>query len=624
MTGWRFSLGALPAPGEGTRFRVWAPRAERVEVKVVEPEARTVELAREGEEGYFSGTVDGVGAGALYFLRLHRGDGEVVERPDPASRHQSQGVHGPSQVVGRDHPWKAEGWRGLALAEHVFYELHVGTFTEEGTFEAAIGHLDELVRLGVTAIELMPVAQFPGERNWGYDGVLPYAVQDSYGGPGGLRRLVDAAHRKGLAVILDVVYNHVGPEGNVLADFAPYFTGRYATPWGDAINFDGPDSDAVRRFFVENAVHWVSEYRIDGLRCDAVHAIVDNSERPFLEELAAAVHEQGEHEGRRVHLFAESADNTLRFLRPPERGGAGFDGQWSDDFHHALHTVLTGEREGYYRDFGRLEQLAKVYREGFVYTGQRSAYRRRRHGVPAREVAARRFVVFAQNHDQTGNRARGERLAGLVDGERLKLAAGAVLLSPYLPLLFMGEEYGEERPFLYFVSHGDPELVEAVRRGRAEELAAFGWQGEVPDPQAEETFERSRLDRSAAARPEKAALRELHRELLRLRRDVPALARLSNDDLSASADEAAGVLHLLREAEDGGRAFAAFNFSRQPRRAAVLPAGRWRRLLDSAAERWAGPRAAAEAAEGETVESAGEAELDLAPSSFQLLVAEGE
>jgi maltooligosyltrehalose trehalohydrolase len=598
-----------------------------VEVKLLEAGERVVELASEGEEGYFCGTVEGVGPGALYLYRLHGEDGagvnDAVERPDPASRHQPRGVHGPSQVVGREHPWKAQRWSGLALAEHVFYELHVGTFTAEGTFEAAIGHLDELVRLGVTAIELMPVAQFPGERNWGYDGVLPYAVQDSYGGPAGLRRLVDAAHRKGLAVILDVVYNHLGPEGNVLSDFGPYFTDRYATPWGDAINVDGADSDAVRRFFVENAVHWVSEYRIDGLRCDAVHAIVDNSERPFLEELATAVHEQGEHEGRRVHLFAESADNTLRFLRPPERGGAGFDGQWSDDFHHALHTALTGERQGYYQDFGRLAQLAKAYCEGFVYTGQRSAYRRRRHGVPAREVAARRFVVFAQNHDQTGNRARGERLAELVDGERLKLAAGAVLLSPYLPLLFMGEEYGEERPFLYFVSHTDPELVAAVRRGRAEEFAAFGGQGEGPDPQAEETFERSRIDRSTAERPEKAALSELHRELLRLRREVPALARLANDDLAAGADETSGVLHLLRSG-DGGRAFAAFDFSPEPRRAAVLPAGRWRRLVDSAAERWAGPRAAGEAAEGGTVESAGEAELALAPWSFQLLVTEGE
>jgi maltooligosyltrehalose trehalohydrolase len=625
MTGWSSTLGAMPTAEGGTRFRVWAPRAERVEVRVLEPVEKVVELERESgpdREGHFSATVDDVAAGALYLYRLHRAGGEVVERPDPASRHQPRGVHGASQVVHPDHPWSAGDWRGLALDEHVLYEIHVGTFTAEGTFEAVIGHLDELVELGVTALELMPVAQFPGEWNWGYDGVFPFAVQASYGGPAGLRRLVDAAHRKGLAVVLDVVYNHLGPEGNVLADFGPYFTDRYRTPWGDAINYDGADSDAVRRFFVENAVHWISEYRLDGLRCDAVHAIVDNSERTFLEELVTAVHEEAEHQGRRVHLFAESANNTLAFLRTPEHGGAGFDGQWSDDFHHALHTLLTGEDAGYYRDFGRLEQLARAYREGFVYSGQYSPFRRRRHGVSGREVAARRFVVFAQNHDQTGNRAAGERLATLVDGERLKLAAGAVLLAPYVPLLFMGEEWGETRPFQYFVSHGDPELVAAVRLGRAEEFAAFADEGEVADPQDEATFTRSRLDRSLAARPEKAALRALYRELLRLRREVPALARLTNQVLTAGADEAARVLHLMREAEEG-RAFAVFNYGPDDRRPAVLATGRWRRLLDSSAARWGGPRVEAVAAEGEVLESAGEQPVALAPWSFQLFVEEG-
>ncbi|HUO86620.1 MAG TPA: malto-oligosyltrehalose trehalohydrolase [Thermoanaerobaculia bacterium] len=625
MTGWSFTLGAVPAPAGGTRFRVWAPRAERVEVSIVEPAPRVLELSGEGDgpgtEGFFSGTVDAVAPGALYLYRLHRGGGDLVERPDPASRHQPHGVHGPSQVVAPAHPWSADDWRGLALAEHVLYELHVGTFTAEGTFEAVIRHLDDLVDLGVTAIELMPVAQFPGERNWGYDGVFPYAVQASYGGPAGLRRLVDAAHRTRLAVILDVVYNHLGAEGNVLADYGPYFTDRYRTPWGEAINYDGADSDAVRHFFVENALHWLREYRLDGLRCDAVHAIVDNSERTFLEELAGAVHDEAAHQGRRVHLFAESANNTLAFLRSPEHGGAGFDAQWSDDFHHALHTLLTGEDAGYYRDFGRLEQLARAYREGFVYSGQYSPFRRRRHGVSGREVAARRFVVFAQNHDQTGNRAGGERLATLVDGERLKLAAGALLLAPYVPLLFMGEEWGEESPFQYFVSHGDRDLVAAVRRGRAEELAGFGGEGEVPDPQAEETFLRSRLDRSIAERPQKAALRALYRELLRLRREIPALARLANQVLAAGADEAERVLHVMREAE-GGRAFAVFNFAAEDRRPAVLPAGRWRRLLDSSARRWGGPREAIAAAEGEELESAGEEPVALSGWSFQLFVEE--
>ncbi|HEX2164537.1 MAG TPA: malto-oligosyltrehalose trehalohydrolase [Thermoanaerobaculia bacterium] len=620
-------MGALWAPGEGTRFRVWAPRAARVEVRLVAPEARVVELAaEEGEgperEGYFSRTVAGAGPGTLYLYRLHRADGEVVERPDPASRFQPRGVHGPSAVVARPEAARpGGGWRGRALDELVLYELHVGTFSEAGTFDGAIGHLDDLVDLGVTAVEVMPVAQFPGSRNWGYDGVLPFAVQDGYGGPEGLGRLVDAAHARGLAVVLDVVYNHLGPEGNVLGDFGPYFTDRYRTPWGDAINYDGGDSEPVRRLFVESAVRWVRELGVDGLRCDAVHAIVDESERPFLAELAAAVHAEGEALGRPVHLFAESADNTLRFLRPPEEGGAGFDAQWSDDFHHSLHALLTGERDGYYRDFGRLEQLARCYRDGWAYSGDWSPYRRRRHGVPARGIAAGRFVVCAQNHDQTGNRAHGDRLAALVDLERLKLAAGALLLSPGLPLLFMGEEWGEERPFLYFVSHGDAELVEAVRRGRAEEFAAFGQRDDVPDPQAEETFARSRLDRAAAARPEKAALRRLYRELLRLRREVPALARRTSEGLVAEADEETGVLRVSRG--DGGaaeRAFVALNFSGE-RRTTKLSAGRWRRRLDSAAARWAGPRAEEEAAEDATSDEG--AAVELAPWSFQLFLGQG-
>ncbi len=609
-----FHLGALPLPGGGTRFRVWAPFAERVEVKLPGAGGRVAPLAAEEggpprHAGYFSATLGDVGPGQRYVFRLHRDGGEVVERPDPASRHQPQGVHGPSAVVDpAAFPAPVGGWRGLPLADHVLYELHVGTFTAQGTFDAAIPHLAGLAELGVTAVEVMPLAQFPGGRNWGYDGVFPYAVQDTYGGPQGFARFVAAAHAAGLAVVLDVVYNHLGPEGNVLRDFGPYFTDRYATPWGDALNFDGPDSDPVRDFFVANAVAWVREQHVDGLRLDAVHAIVDASERPFLAELAAAVHAAAERQGREVHLFAESAVNTLRFLRPPGRGGCGFDAQWCDDFHHALHTVLTGEREGYYRDFGDLGQLARALRDGFVYQGEYSPYRRRRHGVDPGEISAERLVAFAQNHDQTGNRRRGERLAALVGFEELKLAAGALLLSPFLPLLFMGEEYGETAPFQYFVSHTDPELVAAVRRGRAAEFAAFGWRGEVPDPQAEATFAASRLDRGAASTPRGAALRALHRELLRLRREVPALA--AGAPVAAAADPAAGVVTLRRGA--GGEVFAALCFAPQPRRVA-LPAGRWHRLVDSAEERWAGPRP------GGSPDVAGPAEVEVAAHAFTLL-----
>jgi maltooligosyltrehalose trehalohydrolase len=334
----------------------------------------------------------------------------------------------------------------------------VGAYTKKGTFESIIPHLDELKKLGITAIELMPVAQFPGTRNWGYDGVYPYAVQNSYGGPEGFKRLVNACHGRGLALVLDVVYNHLGPEGNYLWDFGPYFTDRYKALWGFSINFDGPHSDDVRHYFIQNALYWVTEFHVDALRVDAVHAILDFSAEPFLEELASAVHDEAKRLNRRVYLIAESALNDTRVIRSREFGGYGLDAQWNDDFHHALHTVLTGERMGYYRDFGRLQDLAKALLEGFVYSGEYSPYRRRRHGNSSRDIPAHRFVVFSQNHDQVGNRMRGERLSELVCFERTKLAAGVMTLSPFIPLLFMGEEYGETAPFQYFVSHSDPDL----------------------------------------------------------------------------------------------------------------------------------------------------------------------
>jgi maltooligosyltrehalose trehalohydrolase len=444
--------------------------------------------------------------------------------------------------------------------------------------------LDRLVDLGITAVELMPVAQFPGRRNWGYDGVLPYAVQNSYGGPEGLKRLVDACHARRLAVVLDVVYNHLGPEGNYLGELGPYFTDRYKTPWGLALNFDGRDSDPVRRYFIENALQWIADFHIDGLRLDAVHAIADNSERPFLQELGREVAELAARLGRRVHIFPESDLNTLFFLRPREHGGCGFDAQWTDDFHHCLHTVLTGERSGYYQDFGGIDQMAKSMAGGFVYTGQYSPYRRRRHGVPADGIEGRRHVVCIQNHDQTGNRMNGERIASLVDFESLKLAAGAVLLSPFLPLLFMGEEYGETAPFLYFVDHSEPDLIEAVREGRKEEFASFGWREEPPDPQSEETFERSRLQHESGRN---AALYAFYKELIRLRKSVPAFAEPTKEGVEATPFEAERSI-LLRRRNGESEALVVFNFSEQAQ-SLPLPRGDWRKILDSAEERWEGP-----------------------------------
>jgi maltooligosyltrehalose trehalohydrolase len=604
------ALGATCWEEQRCHFRVWAPAARKVDVHVVAPEERVEALARD-DRGYHEGDLAGVGPGTRYFYRLDGGP----QRPDPASRYQPQGVHGPSQVVDRRFPWEDNHWPGVLLEDYVIYELHVGTFTREGTFDAVIPHLDGLKELGVTAVELMPVAQFPGERNWGYDGVSLFAAQNSYGGPEGLKRLVNACHQRGLAVVLDVVYNHLGPEGNYLGDFGPYFTDRYRTPWGSALNFDGPHSDEVRRFFIENALHWITDYHIDALRLDAVHAILDHSPRTFMEDLAQEVRERARQLHRRVYLIAESAANDARLIKSRESGGYGLDAQWSDDFHHCLHTLLTGEHHGYYMDYGRVFHLAKAMREGFVYSGEYSAYRRHRYGSSSRGLPARRFVVCAQNHDQVGNRMMGERLSRLVSFEAQKLSAGALLLSPFVPLLFMGEEYGETAPFPYFVSHSDPELVEAVRQGRKEEFAAFQEEGEPPDPQAEATFASAHLDHSLAGQGRHQNLRNLYRELLRLRREAPPLAHRSTLDLEVVSYEKPPVL-FLRRWHGPSEVAAVLNFGADAVSVSLpLPPGRWRRVLDSASEEWGGPGSPA----ASDLTSEGTADLTLSGQSFILL-----
>jgi maltooligosyltrehalose trehalohydrolase len=512
-------LGATARPGDRTDFAVWAPLADRVEVVLDD----RVEALTADALGYHAGTVDGVVPGDRYRYRLHREGEDPIERADPASRWQPDGLHGPSAVDDPDFPWTDVAWRGRPLRDQVLYELHVGTFTPEGTFDAIVPRLADLAELGITTIELMPVWQFPGERNWGYDGVLPYAAQHSYGGPAGLRRLVDAAHAVGLGVVLDVVYNHYGPEGNHLADFGPYLTDRYDTPWGQAVNVDGPGADEVRRYAVENAVRWVRDFHVDGLRLDAVHAIVDTSAVHLLEELSTAVHAEAARAGRQVQVIAESELADPRLVRTPEIGGYGLDGQWLDDVHHTLHVALTGERDGYFEDYDGLTDLARILRDRFAYAGRFSRHRGRTVGRPARDVAYERFVVCTQNHDQVGNRMLGERQTALLDPERRKVSAAALLLTPFTPMLWMGQEYGEVAPFQYFVSHTDPELVEAVRTGRRREFAYFADQGEAPDPQAVETFERSKLDWSRRTEGDHADTLALHRTLLRLRRDTPAI-----------------------------------------------------------------------------------------------------
>jgi maltooligosyltrehalose trehalohydrolase len=608
-------LGAELTSDTTCSFQVWAPRAKKVELHITFPNERTIPM-QPAERGYFYADVSDVSSGALYFYRLDGGR----ERPDPASRFQPRGVHGPSQVVENDFPWTDGDWRGLALENYVLYELHVGTFTPEGTFDAIIPRIATLKELGITAIELMPLAQFPGNRNWGYDGVYPYAVQESYSGPAALKRLVKACHEQGMAIVLDVVYNHLGPEGNYSSEFGEYFTDLYKTPWGQSLNFDSAASDEVRHYFIENALQWITDFHFDALRLDAIHAIVDPSATPFLQELADHVHARAEELQRPVYLLPESNRNDAREVASPDEGGLGLDSVWNDDFHHALHVLLTGEQTGYYEDFHGIDDLAQAFRAGFVYSGQYSKFRGRRHGNSSEKIPGQRLIVFAQNHDQVGNRLLGDRLAQTASFEQLKLAAGAVLLAPYIPLLFMGEEYGETAPFLYFVSHGDAALVEAVRKGRADEFAQFRWKGEIPDPQSEETFARSKLNWELRNEGWHRLLWKFYRELLRLGRELPALAQLDKKSAEVLAYPDQKVL-FLRRWHGESHIFAVFNFDvRTVDLSLPVPAGRWRKQLDSAEPSWQGSGSQIP----ESLDSQGDARVSIGGSALCLFARSGQ
>jgi maltooligosyltrehalose trehalohydrolase len=491
----------------GVRFNVWAPLHPRLSVRLDGAEHPMHHVG----DGWHSVEVQGARDGDRYDLVLP--DGRT--RPDPASRRQPDGVHGESQVFDpARHAWRWGGFSGVPLEELVFYELHVGTFTAEGTLEAAATRLPELVDLGVTCLELMPVQPFPGARNWGYDGVAPFAVHEAYGGPPALQRFVDAAHGHGLAVCLDVVYNHVGPEGNYLPSFGAYFTDRHKTSWGDGLDYDGPGAGPVRAFVLEAALQWVRDFRADALRLDATHAIADGSDRHLVGAICDEVAAHARRTGRRIHVVAENDENDRNVVEPPPKGW-GCSAVWADDLHHALHALLTGERSKFLGDFGRPDDVARALAEGFVYQGQRSAFRGKPHGTPSSGLPPSRFVTCLQNHDQVGNRPRGERLSTLVPWEALRPASAAVILGSGLPLLFMGEEYGEEAPFQYFTSHSDPALARAVSEGRRAEFIAEGAH-EVPDPQEESTFTRSRLTHARAGRH--GELRAHYRRLLALRR----------------------------------------------------------------------------------------------------------
>ncbi|MHA7839194.1 MAG: malto-oligosyltrehalose trehalohydrolase [bacterium] len=541
------------------RFRLWAPRPSRVELVLRGSER--IEMRAVGDRGWLEADADAE-PGTDYGFSVD--GGEVV--PDPRSPWQPEGVEGPSRTV--DHArfdWTDSGWRGIHLPSEILYELHVGTFSPAGSFDGVIEKLDHLVDLGVGVVELMPVNQFPGRRGWGYDGVDLYAVHDPYGGPEGLKRLVDACHARGLGVVLDVVYNHLGPSGNHLHLFGPYFTDRYETPWGDAVNLDGAGSDEVRAFFCENAEMWLRDYHIDGLRIDAVHAFIDRSATHLLEELAERVEVLSATVGRPLWLVAESDLNDPRIVRRREVGGYGVDAQWSDDLHHALHVVLTGEQAGYYVDFDGLESLADALRRVFVNDGRWSTYRQRRHGRPATDLSAHRFLGYVQNHDQVGNRARGERIAHLSSIGLSKVGAALVLTAPFVPLLFAGEEWAASTPFLYFTDHRDPDLAEAVSRGRRNEFSAFGWEPEaVPDPQDPATFDASRLRWEERSDSPHREMLDWYRALIALRRASPDLADGRLDRMDVRRDDSARTLRVERSS-----IVVAANFDDRPQRVEV-------------------------------------------------------
>jgi maltooligosyltrehalose trehalohydrolase len=522
-------------------FRVWAPGAGRVDVVLDPPGGRQMPMQR-SDGGWWSSPVDGAGPGSDYSFRIN---GEKL-LPDPRSAFQPGGIDGPSRVVDQAaFGWTDNGWRGLPLAGSVLYECHIGTFSAEGTFDGAIGHLGHLAGLGVDAIELMPVAEFSGQRGWGYDGVDLFAPHHAYGGPDGLKRLVDAAHGHGLGVVMDVVYNHLGPAGNYLPQFGPYFSERHQTNWGPAVNFDGPGSDEVRRFVIDNALMWLRDYHCDGLRLDAVHAITDDSATHILEQLATEVAALAAHVGRPLFLIAESDLNDPRFVRSRDAGGYGLDAAWADEWHHALHATLTGDRDGYYEDFGPLPLLAKALRQAWVYDGIYSPYRRRVFGRRPAGLSGSQFVVCTQNHDQVGNRAAGERTSALMSDGRLRVAAALLLTSPFVPLLFQGEEWGAGTPFQYFTSHTDPDLARIVSAGRREEFSSFAWDS-VPDPQDPATFERSRLDWDELFGERNASLLAWYAELIALRRRLPALTDPRLGRVEAACDPDVGWLVVRR------------------------------------------------------------------------------
>ncbi|RYZ48255.1 MAG: malto-oligosyltrehalose trehalohydrolase [Sphingobacteriales bacterium] len=560
---------------------LWAP--EKKEAVLLTGNNEKLALSKD-EFGYWKGVAPNLKHGDEYRFVL---DG-AKPLPDPVSLLQKDSVHDASTAFDTDSfGWTDHAWNNNDLKDYIIYELHTGTFSEDGTFDGIREKLDYLVDLGVTAIEIMPVAQFPGSRNWGYDGVYPFAAQNSYGGPEGLQKLVNACHEKGIAVILDVVYNHMGPEGNYLNEYGPYFTDKYQTPWGRALNFDDSWCDGVRRFFVENVLMWFRDFHIDALRMDAVHAIKDFSPAHILREIRERVNELMAETGRRHYLIIECDLNDTRFLDAEEKGGFAMDSQWIDEFHHALRVTAGEERTGYYSDFDGLQHLAKAYKDAYVYDGQYSPHRHKKFGVKTSN-SGEQFIVFSQNHDQVGNRMLGERTSQLVSFEMQKLMAGAVLVSPFLPMLFMGEEYSEPNPFMYFISHTDKDLVEAVRKGRKAEFAAFHAKGEAPDPQATETFMSCKLQWELVKQGKHQQMHHYYKTLLNLRKEHPVLRSRSRGNLEVQTDAEQQTL-VLRRWEGEIHLLCLMNFSSAPKEVEVPDSEKpWNLMLSSSSAEYGG------------------------------------
>lgn len=569
---------------DGTaNFSVWAPFAKEVQVVIKDSDEKIV--LKKNSEGYWKGTAANLKENTCYKFSI-----DEESFPDPASRSQESGVHSWSRLTNMDHfEWNDNSWKGIPLSEMIIYELHVGTFSEKGTFEGIAEKLDHLLELGINTIEIMPVAQFPGGRNWGYDGVYPYAAQNTYGGPEGLKKLVNICHQKGFAVVLDVVYNHLGPEGNYLSQFGPYFTEKYKTPWGSALNFDDEYSDSVRAFFIENAGMWLRDFHLDGLRLDAIHEIIDSGAVHFLKALSLEIDELEKATGREYVLIAESDLNDVKIVDTYERGGFGIEAQWVDDFHHSLHSLLTGEKNGYYADFGKITAFEKSFKQAFIYDGIYSKFRKRTIGNSPRGIPKEKFVVCIQNHDQVGNRMLGDRLSTLVSFEKLKLAAGLLLVSPFTPMLFMGEEFAEDNPFQYFVSHGDKELVKAVQEGRKREFKYFNhYDGEFPDPQAEATFQRSKLNWKFEKENSKKIIFEYYKELIRLRKNGAFSSYRKGGILTETFAE--NQLLSIASEENENAIFSLINFGSEPQNF-DLPEKfiNSELILNSAAMKWQGP-----------------------------------